>query len=172
MRGRCGKGLAAVVVIVLILSAVAAIGVVAYMRVQLNEKIDACRNNLHRLWQAMHTYADKYGGHTKRMPEATGTDFWLTLRETRPPIIRKSKRKLLYCPVKGFVGGTPTTYRGPTGDVNLCGDNMPVGSDFVDNHSSDGSEGGHVLIFSGTIKKVGPGNTLWTSTKLKGGPEP
>jgi hypothetical protein len=159
----------------LFLMILAALLIPAIVRATHNAKITACCNNLAMLWKAQANYMVRHGGVAKAMPVETGTDFWVKLTETDPPIFDETMTDVFYCPLGGLGKYGSTNYRGPAGNVNTFGDGDFVGADFLTNHSSDGSEGGNVLRKSGDVQLAGDArNPLWRMSfdVLEGGPKP
>lgn len=79
--------------------------------------------NLKQLWMMEWNYAVQFGGPEKRMPDDTGSAFWIKLTKTNPPLIDESLSDIFVCPVT-----RARQYRGPSGDVNYYGDGDPVGA--------------------------------------------
>ena len=109
----------------------------------------SCANNLRALWSMQASYAEKFG--KKRMPDATGPEFWLVLSKTQPPIVGESMLDVYVCPLKGGESRTGhTDYRGPAKKVADLKPDEPVGCCV--------HPGGAVnaVYKSGDVKTLGP----------------
>lgn len=103
---------------------------------QFQKKIGAvmdvfCAGNLRELWMLEMVYMSRFGGPAKRMPKETGSDFWVALTKTQPPLLEPGAGNHLVCP-RRFLGnpaGEPraTSYWGPASDVNALGNDEAVG---------------------------------------------
>jgi hypothetical protein len=91
-------------------------------------QLTACQNNLSQLWKMQCVYMSQFGGRMKRMPDATGKEFWLALSKTQPPLIDPTVADIFICPASGKDskdGGC--TYRGPAVNVAKLADGDVVG---------------------------------------------
>jgi hypothetical protein len=87
-----------------------------------------CSNNLSQLWRMQVVYMSQFGGRMKRMPEATGKEFWLTLAKTEPPLIDETSLEIFVCPVSGdSTAKGVCTYAGPAENVAKLGPEDAVG---------------------------------------------
>ncbi|MHC4606739.1 MAG: hypothetical protein ACYTAF_07355 [Planctomycetota bacterium] len=175
MDGKQKLGVVAIIVVVVIVVVLVALLTSAFLGGRRLDREISCVGIMAQLWKMQQNYAVVYGGPGKSYPTATGPDFWLALTRTDPPLIDDTLRDLFTCPVRGKPAGKGRThYRGPASDVNRYPDGDPVGADYADNHSEDGSEGGNVLRKSGDIQTVGGDSMLWrrTFSVLEGGPRP
>lgn len=90
------------------------------------ESDDACRNSLAQLWRLQAIYRTSRG-HGKHVAD-TGTDFWLALAKTGPPLVPPPTLGLFVCPDSGLdTGEGVCTYAGPATDVNELADGDVVG---------------------------------------------
>jgi hypothetical protein len=94
----------------------------------LEADLSTCQNHLSQLWKMEWVYASQFGGRMKRMPEATGKEFWLALAKTQPPLIDESSREIFLC-VSQTADARPGTcsYRGPAVSVARLADGDAVG---------------------------------------------
>lgn len=124
-----------------------------------DEKKTACMNNLTRLWKHQTDYINQFGGKYKKMPDATGPDFWLALTKTDPPILEEKDCAILVCPLSkdkpkaGF-----TNYRGPAKKVSELQAGDAVGCCEPGSHP-DGTI--TVLTKDGERHLVGPDDLLY-----------
>lgn len=117
-----------------------------------------CASNLRSLWQSHYNYMNVYGGKEKRMPPATGGEFWLILAKTPRPLIDKAD--IFFCPLTGNrVTTGRTDFRGPAKDVNTLAEEDAVGADIPGNHGSD--EGGNVLLKLGSVQGHSQTEAAW-----------
>jgi hypothetical protein len=116
-------------------------------------------NNLKQLWTMQLFYSIQFGGREKKMPTATGSDFWLELTKTQPPLIDVQEMDILVCPLSGKkpMPGF-TTYRGPKKPVAELGPEDPVGCCEPGNHPSKTV---CVLLKDGSVHEVGPKDPLY-----------
>ncbi len=153
------------IVVAILVFAPCAMGVLAALllpaiaRSVQSSKIAQCRSNLVQLNTAMAQYRVQFG----KDPAATGGAYWLTLRDTNPPLVDPV---LLQCPLEGNPGAG-TDYRGPAEDPALYGEGDPLGADMEGNHSRRGRSGGNVLRKSGDIMHVEPTDPLWAAAATK-----
>lgn len=133
--------------------------------VRLNEEtqsdaalLTSCLSNLSQLWKMQFTYMSQFGGRMKRMPDATGREFWLALTKTQPPLIDPTVFDIFLCPASRIEAGNEPvcTYRGPAVNVAKLADGDPVGM------CDDESHGEQVVI----LRKSGD-----TMAVPRGGPE-
>ncbi|HLF94008.1 MAG TPA: type II secretion system protein GspG, partial [Planctomycetota bacterium] len=90
--------------------------------------LTACQHNLSQLWKMECVYMSQFGGKLKKMPDATGKDFWLALVKTMPPLIDETENDSLVCPASGIaVERGVCTYRGPARPVSRLADGDFVG---------------------------------------------
>ena len=125
----------------------------------LRSKVTSCATNLGQLWKMQLIYSVQYGGPQKLMVQDTGSDFWLALSRTKPPLITKENFDIFVCPVTGKV---PTdgfaNYRGPAIKVQLLKSGDPVGCCEPGCHR-DGTI--NVVLKGGDVKVVGPNDDLY-----------
>jgi hypothetical protein len=87
-----------------------------------------CSNNLSQLWKMQVVYMSQFGGRMKKMPEATGKEFWLALARTEPPLIDETALEIFVCPVSGDPAAKGVcTYAGPAENVAKMGSEDAVG---------------------------------------------
>jgi hypothetical protein len=90
--------------------------------------LTTCQNNLAQLWKLEHVYMSQFGGRAKKMPEATGKEFWLALAKTQPPVIDETVLDVFVCPASGLEAKSGTcSYRGPAVNVSRLADGDAVG---------------------------------------------
>jgi hypothetical protein len=95
----------------------------------------------------------------KKMPDDTGSDFWLALTKTMPPILEEKDLALLVCPlskVKPRAGFT--NYRGPAKKITDLKAGDPVGCCEPGSHP-----GGRISVLTkdGERHLVGPDDLLY-----------
>ncbi len=90
--------------------------------------LTSCQNNLSQLWKMQCVYMAQFGGRMKKMPDATGKDFWLALAKTMPPLIDESGLDIFVCPASGIAAERGVcTFRGPVRPVSRLADGDFVG---------------------------------------------
>jgi hypothetical protein len=144
--------------VVILAAAVTVLVFVPMRRAIRSAKTTGCVGNLSQLWKMQPNYMVRYGGEARAMPVETGSDFWLKLTRTSPPLIDATIRDVFFCPVRAWQD-RPADYRGPASDVNRLGDGDPVGADIDGNHGR--GEGGNVLRKSGDVQTVWPDDAQW-----------
>jgi hypothetical protein len=92
----------------------------------------SCANNLSVLWKLECVYMSQFGGRMKKMPDATGKDFWLALAKTTPPLVDATELETFVCPASGdepkagvcsYAGPVQNVSRAAEGDaIGLCDD--------------------------------------------------
>lgn len=94
------------------------------------EKLKAeCADNLRLLWTLQLTYITQFGGKQRLPPLATGSDFWLALTKTNPPLVDPAEFDLFVCPLSGQKPRAGfTTYRGPVRAINKMNGDDAVGA--------------------------------------------
>jgi type II secretory pathway pseudopilin PulG len=128
---------AAVVVVAIIL----AILLPVMARAGRLERLQACQGHLHAMFEAQ----------AKAPPEpiqASGRAYWGRLTQTQPPLLDPS---VLKCPFVDAADAPYCQYYGPAGDITNYDPKDPIGCDIETNHSDDGSQGGNVLLKSGSV---------------------
>ncbi len=77
------------------------------------DRDDLCRRNLETLGKLAEQYREKFGGPEKSFPKAAGSDFWLALTRTTPPLLTPEALGKLRCPYSNApVPPGMTNYRG------------------------------------------------------------
>ena len=158
------KGL---VILMIVVCITAVLLVPAFYRADRNRRFTSCTSHLSQLWKMQWNYAVHFGGFQKLMPVQTGSEFWLELTRTDPPLIDQTLRDVFQCPVRGWSPGLPCAFRGPNGNLNnnQFADGDPVGADRIDNHGN--GEGGNVLRKSGDVITVSATDELWAAAARK-----
>jgi hypothetical protein len=136
-----------------IIAVVAVLGsllVVWQAGVRRNQVITSCASNLAMLWSLQRNYAIQFGGPSRAMPDAPGSEFWRALEKTNPPLFDAMEREIFLCPFKGDGAIGEIDYFGPGLPVHRLVNADPVGCDDPRNH---GSYGGNVLLKSGDIQE-------------------
>lgn len=113
-------------------------------------KTAMCANNLSQLWKMQFIYQAQFGGPKKLMPDKTGSEFWLELTRTSPPLIDHANEDILACPLWGLPPGMECGYLGPAKSILKISDGGPVGADRQGNHPKSGN----VLRKSGDVLEV------------------
>jgi hypothetical protein len=90
--------------------------------------LSLCQNNLSQLWKMENVYMSQFGGRMKKMPEATGKEFWLALAKTQPPLIDETMFEMFVCPGSGHEAKAGfCSYRGPAVTVSRLADGDAIG---------------------------------------------
>ena len=126
----------------------------------------SCASNLKSLWTSQFNYAALYGKPDGKLPEATGSDFFLALQRTPKPMI--SRYEPFICPLSDETPGPGRcSYRGPAYSLRLKESEDPVSADKEGNHGP--GRGGNVLTKTGDVFEVEETDALWlrarTTTK-------
>lgn len=117
-----------------------------------------CASNLRSLWQSQFNYAAQYGRPDGRMPEATGSDFFLALQRTPKPLI--DRYEPFICPASGDEPGPGRcSYRGPAFRIRTMAPEDPFAADKEGNHGK--GQGGNVLTGTGDVHEVGETDPAW-----------
>lgn len=140
------KGCIAALVIGAVLGA--ALLVPAILKSARKSRETACASNLSQIWKMQYVYRMQFGNGTHMSP-GLGTEFWLDLTRTKPPLVDEMIRDLFCCPCRET--NLPCDYRGPSQPVAELRDGDVVGGDRIENHSG---EGGNILRKSGDILNV------------------
>ncbi len=160
---RRGFTLVELLVVIVIISLLAALLIPAIAEAVRRAKITACGNNLRSLHQVLHVYLAERRG---RWPTGRGEAFWLTFQETRPPLIDPSSQEILFCVLKGEIGGPgQTDYRGPAESPGTTPTGDPLGADKEGNHGE--GHGGNVLLKNGSVQEVAWDEPLWDLCRTK-----
>ena len=139
-----------------VLAIVAVLGslfVVWQAGVRRSQAITSCAGNLSILWNLQMTCAIQFGGPSRAMPDAAGSEFWRALEKTTPPLLDSTEWEILVCPFKGNGMIGEIDYFGPGVPVHRLANAAPVGGDDPRNH---GDYGGNVLLKSGDIQEFTP----------------
>lgn len=145
---------------VVLLTVLAALLLPAYTKSISRARAASCANNLRQLWTLQSIYASQFGGPDKLMPGETGSEFWLKLTRTSPPLLDASELEVLICPLKDPPSGAKCDYLGPGRPVSELKGEDPVGSDRPGNHAKSGN----------LLRKAGDVTELWDAefTKIAG----
>jgi hypothetical protein len=165
------SGLPTVVIVLLVvgIGGVFVIGVLAALllpaiaRATRQANVTMCANNLSQLWKMQQVYMTQFGGRMKSMPVETGSQFWLYLERTAPPIVDPTEHEIFHCPLRSDHG--ECDYLGPAYSVNRLGDGDPVGADKPGNHGP--RAGGNFLRKSGDVIELEPRDFENVSGMLK-----
>jgi len=135
---------------VVVIAILAALLLPAVTRAISQAKAVSCANNLRQMWTLQSFYASQFGGPQKLMPEETGSEFWLKLTRTAPPVIDSSEMEVLVCPVKEPPSGAKCDYLGPAKPVSELKAQDPIGADRPGYHRG----GGNLLRKAGDVTEV------------------
>lgn len=140
MRRRdAGITIVEVTAAITIVGIVIALLVPAWVRSARFDKVLGCQGNLRTLHQAK---AAPPG------PDEFGGAYWVRLTKTSPPLVAADA---LRCPLFQLPDAPACQYLGPAADPSKLDAKDPLGSDLEHNHSSDGKQGGNVLLNSGEV---------------------
>jgi hypothetical protein len=99
-------------------------------------------------------------------PAARGSEYWLALWKTDPPLIERELQDLLFCPMRGDDPRPGATdYRGPAFPAAQYTDNDPIGADLADNH--DEEYGINVIRPAGDVQRVYRNDPQWAACDAK-----
>jgi hypothetical protein len=118
----------------------------------------SCASNLRMLYTLQQTYAIQFGGPERKPSATTGSQLWLELALTKPPLIETSELDLFVCPFTGKPAAPGfTTYRGPTKPVSEL-----AGGDIVGCCDHGGRAGGRINVLrkNGDVMEVDPTDPL------------
>ena len=148
---------------IVVIGVLAALLLPAVARATRQARVTMCANNLATLWNMQNVYRAQFGGRMKSMPEQTGSEFWLHLERTQPPLVDVTERDVFHCPLRDEHG--ECDYLGPAHPVARIGGSDPVGADKPGNHGP--REGGNVLRKSGDVVQLEPRDFQSVSGMLK-----
>lgn len=153
-------GLAVVILCWVILTPMVIVGVGGSIR---HGNFIGCASNLRSLWQSQFNYAVQYGRPDGRMPEATGSDFFLILQRTPRPLI--DRYEPFICPMSGEEPGPGRcSYRGPAHPIGTMSPEDPVAADKEGNHGK--GEGGNVLTKTGDVGSYNWNEAMWIRARV------
>jgi type II secretory pathway pseudopilin PulG len=135
---------------VVLIAILAALLLPAIARATERAMVTSCANNLRQMHSLQTVYMAQFGGPKKLMPEETGSEFWLKLTKTTPPLVDSSEQEVFLCPVKGQPGGSKCDYLGPAAPALDLKATDPLGADHPGNHK----KGGNVLHKAGDIVEL------------------
>jgi hypothetical protein len=156
-------GLAAILLVIAVASAVLLVTISRSVR---RANVTSCASNLKSLWTSQFNYAAQYGRPDGKLPEATGSDFFLALQRTPKPMI--SRHEPFICPLSDETPGPgKCSYRGPAFPLQMMEAKDPVSADKEGNHGP--GRGGNVFTKTGDVIEVEESDPIWlrarTTTK-------
>lgn len=135
------------ITIVEVTAAITIVGIViallipAWSRSARFDKVLGCQGHLRALYQAK-------GKAAPPGPDDFGGAYWVRLTKTSPPLVAAD---VLRCPLLELPDAPACQYLGPAADPSKFDPKDPLGSDLERNHSSDGKQGGNVLLINGEV---------------------
>lgn len=95
-------------------------------------QVERCRMNLTALVKLMSEYRSRFGGERREFPFETGSNFWLKLQLTDPPLVDAALSDVFYCRWPGWSRAGDRTglvlYCGPVANANVLTETDPMGA--------------------------------------------
>lgn len=162
-----GFTLVEMLVVIVIISVLAALLLPIISGAIRQTKVVACQNNLSQLYKLGTIYSSTHKGN---WPSAKGEELWLSLRKAVPPLIAKEHAAVLHCSVTtdpADLGPDETNYRGPLVSFGKLNAVDALGADKAGNHGDQ--YGGNVLYKDGRVEELPLDDPNWSdiaSSKL------
>lgn len=147
-----GLTLVEVLVVVIVLLIAAALLLPLGSQAARRDKIARCMGNL----KALHAAQAAAGPPGPNL----GTAYWLRLKDRVSP-------ETLRCPLVDRPEAPECLYLGPRTDPAELRDVHPIGADAEINHSSNGRQGGNVLLKSGEVQTEKGDSLFWGDVRSK-----